>query len=744
MRIGFRLFMGFGLLLLLFVALVAVGWEGNRRLTEARDMLERRAVLEADMRSMQAHALAFMLDPASESLNAVLARSGALDQTFSVIKMHVAHDMVVRLDKAMRANIEFRGTMEGWQAAADARVARVNEAEAAAQEFTGLFEELAAKERDAAFVHPDGYASAELVNNRLAELRLVNDIQRDFYQARLLSRDWMRGGDDATMEEIRTLMGSAMGALTEIKSRMSALADKDMADTLLAHGRDYLAALSDLEDSTIALNDVRRTLASAVTDMREPMKLIADRYQADMDYIQDIGLLTVGGILALAFVIALLFGLIISGGVRKRLNRIREALDALAAGGRPERDSASLGGDMGLIMDAVQRVAMAQAEMAEKALQLAKGQLDAEYAPRSEHDLLGAALAEVAETERALRTVLERNAQGEYGVNITPRSGADALMLALRAQNGFVAGRVVAARQAATALRDIAGKAMDSLKLLEQRLAASGAAGSAAGAGPALRELAEMAPRIQAACTGMRECERDVQHVAQDILRLRDAMEQLGDTFKQLMGRASFSEDVARQVEALAINVNIEAARSGDSTGLDAIEKELRAVVTRCRENAADVNESLYVGRRASDDVAARMTEIVASVERLAKAMQTGLAIPEADLVQLRTLATSTPVRGAAAFPQAADAELQRLASGLGKLFAGIVMELNTLKGALEPFQTGSAQAAAVTPSSAPVSAASGAAQSTAHIQQAESRARTMPLLRMGRGREDFEEMEGE
>lgn len=739
MRIGLRLFIGFSLMLLLMAALVAVGWEGQRRLTIAQGVLERRAMLEAELRTMQAGALQFMLEPKPGALDAVLSRSGQLDQSFSAFKMVVEHDVAVRLDKAMRANIEFRGALERWQSVANGRATRVQEAEDAATQFMTLFEELAGKKRDAAFVHPDGYASGDVVNTRLAELRLVNNVQREFYEARMLSREWMRSGDPKVLEEVRTRMGTVLTLLGDLKETMPAMADKDFADTLLAHGRDYIAALSDLEDSTGLMNDVRSTLALAVADMRDPMTVLADKYEADLDYVHDIGSLTVGGIVAFAVFVALIFTLIISSGVRKRLQRAQNALDALAGGECPVRDPKDSVEDMGQLTDAMQRLALSSADMAECAKAMAEGEWSRPVPVRSENDILGNALLQLAESGQALREGLARGAAGDFHVVEAPGSGKDETMAALNGLQKFVCVKVGSARNASVAVRDAAGRAMEALKALEAKLAGRGAAPAPTG------QIGEVLPRLESVNAALKGNAVSLRDAGKGADKLAGAVSRLDAEFRSLMGKAAFAEDIARQIETLAINVNIEMGRVGDSAGgLAAIVNELRTVVERCREHAAAMGESLYAGRRASDDTAVLIRDVQETLGQGIQEVAAGAAVLEDEMVALRRMASS---RTAQTRPGERDEELRSLASTMGKAFSGLVMELNTLRSALDAFIIAEGQVSQSSPHSAGRTPSGENADRQSDTQSASVRkpsVRSMPPLRMGKGKDDFSEMEGE
>ena len=692
MRIGSRIFWGFGLMFALLAVLAVMGWEGHRRLTEAQSVLERRASLESDIRSMQTGAQAVMLDPKPGALDAVLSRSGMLDQALSQFKLYVEHDMLVRLDRAMRANIEFRGAMEKWQAVADARAARAQEAESAAAEYARLLEEMGGGKRSATPSMADAFSVPEPAGSP-EELRLLNVAQREYYESRLLLRQWQDSGDVRILEEVRSRMGASMTAVSGLRSRMPAISDRDRADTLLAHGRDYLAALGGLEDSATAMNEVRATLASAVADMRAPLNMLSDRYLASIDYVRDIGMLAVGGTLALALVVSLVFGLSISGAVRRRHQAVVAALQSMVAGKPPvDKDGHAAAGrvpeDMAALMDAVYKTVRAGGGLTDQVQAVAQGRLDVRLAVRAEDDVLGAALSQVVEGERAVRDVLAGRSQGDYRLPVVVRSRGDELMTALVAQGQFVCARIAAARTSASLLKEHAGRAMESLKALEGTLASDVAQRSSA----VQQQVAEMYPRMEAVFAAVKDADRMVRSVAQEGQRMRELSGRVDGGFRALTGKASFLEDVARQVEALAINVNIEMARAGDDgRGLQAIGAEMRSVVERCREHATEMHELMYSGRRAADDMEDAARNLLEDLEVAARGVAEGLGVLGPELARLRDMprqARAVVSGGAAEAAPDREAQVRRLTAGLGKAFSGLVMELNSLRAVLDSFKT--------------------------------------------------------
>ncbi|GFM35659.1 methyl-accepting chemotaxis protein [Desulfovibrio psychrotolerans] len=691
MRIGSRIFWGFGLMFALLAVLAVMGWEGHRRLTEAQSVLERRASLESDIRSMQTGAQAVMLDPKPGALDAVLSRSGMLDQALSQFKLYVEHDMLVRLDRAMRANIEFRGAMEKWQAVADARAARAQEAESAAAEYARLLEEMGGG-RSAMPSMADAFSISEPAGG-LEELRLLNVALREYYESRLLLRQWQDSGDVRTLEEVRSRMGASMTAVSGLRSRMPSITDRDRADTLLAHGRDYLAALGGLEDSAAAMNEVRATLASAVADMRAPLNMLSDRYLAAIDYVRDIGMLAVGGTLALAFVVSLIFGLSISGAVRRRNMAVASALQAIAEGKPPvDKDGRAGTGrlpeEMAALMDAVYKAVRAGGGLTEQVQAVAQGKLDVRLAVRAEDDVLGAALSQLVEGERVVRDVLAGRSQGDYRLPVVVRSRGDELMAALAAQGQFVCARIAAARTSASLLKEHAGRAMESLKALEGSLVSDVAQRSTA----VQQQVSEMYPRMEAVFAAVKDVDRVVRSVAQEAQRMRELSGRVDGGLRALTGKASFLEDVARQVEALAINVNIEMARAGDDgRGLQAIGTEMRSVVERCREHAADMHELMYSGRRASDDLEDAARNLLEDLEVAARGVAEGLGVLGPEVARLRDMprqARAVVSGGAADAAPDREAQVRRLTAGLGKAFSGLVMELNSLRAVLDSFKT--------------------------------------------------------
>ncbi len=695
MRIGSRLFWGFGCMLLLLVALSALGWEGHRRLSAAQDSRVRSALLDADIRALQAGAFAFMQQPTSAALDAVLSRSGMLDQSFASLKLNLTHDMGVRIDRAMRANMEFRGTLEKWQDARDVRKARVADADAAAGEFFHLLDEMAGAMRNGT----QPVASEADRDVRRQELTQVNDVQREMYEARLLARDWLLSGDGETVGALRTHVADALSVLADMRTGMTQLTDRDRADTLMAHGRDFLAAFSTLEDAVVSLDGLRATLASAVNEMRAPLNRLADEALAAMDYVRDIGVLSAGGILSLGVFVALVFGVSVPAALRKQRNAMQVALESLAAGQPPDgalQSGTGLERYWGDLAGVVQRMALSETELTKRVQRLADGSADAAIPLRSERDALGLALERLADVLRSVRTGLTRRAEGDYRPVpdlAAVRASQGSMLAALEMQRMFVARQVESARNGVAALTEGTGKAMESVSMVERFLAReygrdSEAAKAERVTAEHMGEVAGVLDQCEAGLANLRETGQLLAAAVADAGRLDAACSHQGSAMRELMRTGSPVEDVGRTLEALATSMHIELARlEGDTRGLDAALADMRQLAERCREQAGSAGEALYASRRAADDARQLAVSMGGTLRRVEDALS---GLPEQWETGIRLLRQHTDTySGAARNTPGKDepALWQPMVTRMGKTFNSLIMELNTLRGVLGTFR---------------------------------------------------------
>ena len=181
-------------------------------------------------------------------------------------------------------------------------------------------------------------------------------------------------------------------------------------------------------------------------------------------------------------------------------------------------------------------------------------------------------------------------------------------------------------------LREIVGgvkTAADNVAAGSQQLSASseemsqGATEQAAAAEEASSSMEQMAANIRQNADNALQTEKIAIKSATDAKAGGQAVAQTVEAMKQIAGKISIIEEIARQTNLLALNAAIEAARAGEhGKGFAVVAAEVRKLAERSQHAAAEISDlsgsSVEVAERAGE----MLTQMVPDIQRTAELVQ--------------------------------------------------------------------------------------------------------------------------
>src|SRR4051794_21203417 len=265
--------------------------------------------------------------------------------------------------------------------------------------------------------------------------------------------------------------------------------------------------------------------------------------------------LTMLGLLLVAMVVAGGLALAITRGITRSVARMRAAAAGMAGGDLEQDVDVRSRDELGEMALAFGRVIDYVREAATAAERVAANDLTVEVVPRSERDVLGHALAGMAEN---LRTAI-----GEVADAATMMGSTSQEMATTSDEAGRAVGEI------ASAVEDVARGAERQVRMVEMtkeavQQAAAAAAASAGQAGEA-SAAAEEAQRI--ARSGMesaKEASAAIRQLEDSSARVSEEMRELASRSERIGGFVGSITAIAEQTNLLALNAAIEAARAGE------------------------------------------------------------------------------------------------------------------------------------------------------------------------------------
>ena len=372
----------------------------------------------------------------------------------------------------------------------------------------------------------------------------------------------------------------------------------------------YNSGFQTIRADYIKENDlVSNKLDSFGPAMRQAATAIASDVQADFKKQADQTSLLIVILTLVAIVVGLSIGLVITRSITQPLSALVSAAGLVSQGelaksiSTEDREQTRLRKDeIGEMRQAFSRIINNYLEpLAQKALQIAQGNLTVEVAPHSEHDELGNAFAQMISSLRQLARQIR-----QATTNITSATAEISAAVS---------------EQAATSTEQAAAVAETTSTIEEVRQTAEQSADRAQAvsemANTSLTHAERGLQAVKKTEDGMFSLKDQVRYIAETILALSEQTQQIGEIITTV-------NDIADQSNLLALNAAMEAARAGEAgRGFAVVASEVRSLAEQSRQATGQVSSILGEIQKAANTA-------VMVTEQGTKRAETGVELAQA------------------------------------------------------------------------------------------------------------------
>lgn len=579
MQIGFKLVTGYVLLLGLMGSLVFFGIYGEQRLSTNYDALVRLSHLESSIAMVHKAALSGAGHDALLELSSELAKK--LKKFDSTKNSNEA--AVIR--RAQLANMGYKEKLEALKALYSGINRYIELSKGNVKNITDDVNRIAgiiAAQR----VSLLSVSSQDAQQKRHQRLKSMQESVQNLQVAlRLMEATSQKGDYDIAKDNAESLLESCIALRTSMKAMdllvldRAIVAAKNLNTDFIQLGQLYNRAL-----------DVDSDIGSGLSKVNVSIRQLADSQRDALAFVRESSILPGVIIVAAAVIVALISYLLILRTSGLFVSRVEQAVAGLISGEHPPSSSKTRG--MSQLETALWAVWSKVAEQTRALEKIAEGKPVTDIENRLGLDALSRAIGDVEGTQREFEQSLRQCLES---MNISATGSSSDMLQALKTYVYDASTSLASVTEKVQAIRN------SGVKLEKGLSQAAGQSEQAFASLHGVNNFSELSSAVSVALAGIA---KPSGVPTASVAELKSQFTEIERAMKVMGWQVASYEDVARHLETLAINVNVEAARIGsDTTAMGTIVEEIRGLSGKCRHAAEASDNGKTIGSRALDRV---------------------------------------------------------------------------------------------------------------------------------------------